>query len=87
MEHIKTHDCACFLDLQLAMQSEPITTDVSLNMNQGDVHNIIIYVIKFVSELRQVGGFLRFPPPIKLTPTNFSLWIENYIPFFFGKFE
>jgi hypothetical protein len=58
------------------MQSEPITTDVSLNMNQGDVYNIIIYVIKFVSELRQVGGFLRFPPPIKLTPTNFSLWID-----------
>ena len=31
------------------------------------------YVIKFVSDLRQVGGFLqvfRFPPPIKLTATN-----------------
>ena len=30
------------------------------------------YVIKFVSDLRQVGGFLRvirFPPSIKLTPT------------------
>jgi hypothetical protein len=30
------------------------------------------YVIKFVSDLRQVGGFLRvlrFPPPIKLTTT------------------
>ena len=30
------------------------------------------YVIKFVSDLRQVGGFLRvhrFPPPIKLTAT------------------
>ena len=25
------------------------------------------YVIQFVSDLRQVGGFLRFPPPIKLT--------------------
>ena len=24
-------------------------------------------VIKFVSDLRQVGGFLLFPPPIKLT--------------------
>ena len=23
----------------------------------------------FVSDLRQVGGFLRFPPPIKLTAT------------------
>ena len=30
------------------------------------------YVIKFVSDLRQVGGFirvLRLPPPIKLTST------------------
>ena len=32
----------------------------------------IHYVINFVSEFRQVGGFLlvqRFPPPIKLTAT------------------
>jgi hypothetical protein len=27
------------------------------------------YVIKFVSDLRQVGSFLRCPPPIKLTAT------------------
>jgi hypothetical protein len=27
------------------------------------------YVIKFVNDLRQVSGFLRFPPPIKLTAT------------------
>ena len=27
------------------------------------------YLIKFVSDLRQVGGFLRFPQPIKLTAT------------------
>jgi hypothetical protein len=27
------------------------------------------YVIKFVSDLQQVGGFLQFPPPIKLTAT------------------
>ena len=27
------------------------------------------YVIKFVSDLPQVDGFLRFPPPIKLTAT------------------
>jgi len=25
--------------------------------------------MKLVSDLRQVGGFLRFPPPIKLTAT------------------
>jgi hypothetical protein len=39
------------------------------------------YVMKFVSDLRQVGGFLRvlrFPPPIKLTATIYN-WniIEN----------
>jgi hypothetical protein len=28
------------------------------------------YVIKFVSDLWQVGGFLRSPPPIKLTATK-----------------
>ena len=35
-----------------------------------EVYLIQHYVIKFVSDLRQVGGFLRvlwFPPPIKLT--------------------
>jgi hypothetical protein len=38
----------------------------------GEVYSIQHYVIKFVSDLQQVGGFLwvlRFPPPIKLTAT------------------
>jgi hypothetical protein len=38
----------------------------------GQVYVIQHYVIKFVSDLRQVGGFLRilrFPPPIKLIAT------------------
>jgi len=38
----------------------------------GEVYSIEHYVIKFVSDLQQVGGFLRvllFPPPIKLTAT------------------
>ena len=53
------------LDLQLAVQSVPIITEVvSSNPVPGKV-----YVIKFVSDLRQVGGFLQFPPPIKLTAT------------------
>jgi len=37
-----------------------------------EVYSIQHYVIKFVSDLWQVGGFLRvlqFPPPIKLTAT------------------
>jgi hypothetical protein len=38
----------------------------------GEVYSIQYYVIKFVSDLQQVSGFLRglwFPPPIKLTTT------------------
>jgi hypothetical protein len=49
------------------MQSVPVTNTVaSSNPTQAIQH----YVIKFVSDLRLVGGFLRvlrFPPPIKLT--------------------
>jgi len=29
----------------------------------GEVNSIQHYVIKLVRDLRQVGGFLRFPPP------------------------
>jgi hypothetical protein len=32
----------------------------------GEVYSIQHYVIKFVSDLWQVVGFLQFPPPIKL---------------------
>jgi protein gp37 len=38
----------------------------------GEVYLIQHYVIKFLSDLRQVGGFLRvlrFPPLIKLIAT------------------
>jgi len=52
------------------VQSVLITTKVvSSNLVHGEVYSIQHYVIKFVSDLRQVGGFLRllrFPPPIKL---------------------
>ena len=59
--------------LQLPVQSVSITTNVvSSNPVHGEVDSIQHYVIKFVSDLQQVGGFLRvlrFPPPIKLTAT------------------
>ena len=45
---------------------------VSSNAVHGELYSIQHYVIKFVSDLRQVGGFLRvhlFPPPINLTAT------------------
>jgi hypothetical protein len=55
------------------MQSVPITNKVvSPNPAHDEVYAIQHYVIKFVSDLRQVGGFLRvlrFLPPIKLTAT------------------
>ena len=59
-----------WLDLQLPMQSVPITaTVVSSNPTQA-MQN---YVIKFVGDLREVGGFHQIPqipPPIKLTPNK-----------------
>ena len=40
--------------------------------DDGDVYSIQTYVIKFVSDFRQIDGILwvpRFPPPMKLTAT------------------
>ena len=48
------------LDLQLAVQSVPNTTKVtSLNPIHGEVYSIQHYMIKFVSDLWQVSGFLH----------------------------
>ena len=53
------------------MQSVPIITKVvSLNPDHGQVFSIQHYVIKVVSDLRWVGGFLRvllFPPQRYIT--------------------
>jgi len=61
------------LDLQLPVKSVPITTTVvSSNPVHGKVYSIQHYVKEFVSDFRQVGGFLwvlRFPSPIKVTAT------------------
>jgi hypothetical protein len=58
------------MNLQQPVKSVPITTKVvNSNPVHGELYLIQHYVIKFVSDLRQVGGFLRvlrFPPPIKL---------------------
>jgi hypothetical protein len=55
------------------MQSVHITTNiVSSNPVHDKVYSIQLYVIKFVSDLWQDGGFLRvlrFLPPIELTAT------------------
>jgi hypothetical protein len=45
----------------------PLTLGVRIPLRRGvlDKH----YVIKFVSDLWQVDGFLQVPPPIKVTAT------------------
>ena len=61
------------LNFQLHVQSVPIITKVvSSNPVHGKVYSIQLYVIKFVSDFWQIGGFLwvlQFPPPTKLTTT------------------
>jgi hypothetical protein len=55
----------------MVVQSVPITIKVvSSNPAHGEMHSIQHYVIKFVSDLRQVSVLfwvLRFPSTIKLT--------------------
>ena len=57
------------LDLLLLVQSVPITTkDVSSNPTHFKVYSIQLYMIKFVSDLQQISGFLQvfwFPLPMK----------------------
>jgi hypothetical protein len=65
-----------YLELQLPVQLVHITTKVvSSNSVYGEVYSMQIY-IKFVSDFRQVDGFLLvllFPPPIVLTAT---IWLK-----------
>jgi hypothetical protein len=52
------------LDFQLSMQSVPIITDVVSSKSRSG-RGVQHYLIKFTSDLQQVGGFhrvLRFPP-------------------------
>jgi hypothetical protein len=65
----------------ISLKSVPITTNVvSSNPVQCEVYSIQHYVIRFVSDLGQVGGFLRvlrFHPPITLTATiRYHQWIK-----------
>jgi hypothetical protein len=60
--------------VELPVYSVPVTTKVVSSIPAHDeIYLIQHYVIKFVGDLRQVGGFLqllRFPPPINLTRSN-----------------
>jgi hypothetical protein len=50
------------LYLYLPIQSVPITTKHAGSIPvRGEVYSIQHYVIKFVSDLRQIGGFLNWP--------------------------
>jgi hypothetical protein len=46
---------------------------MSSNPAHDEVYSIQHYALKFISDLRQVGGFffriIRFSPPMKLTAT------------------
>ena len=65
---------AWLLYLQKPIHAVPITSNAaSSNPAYSEVYSIQHYVIQFVSDLQQAGGFLRvlwFPPPIKLTATK-----------------
>ena len=53
------------------MQSLPITTKVvSLNPVHGEVYSIQHYVIKFASDLLQVGGFSSSTPVSSTNKTD-----------------
>ena len=62
-----------WLDLQLLGQSVQLITNVmKSNPAHGEMYSIHHFVIKFVSDVRQVGGLLHvlgFPPLIILTAT------------------
>jgi hypothetical protein len=56
----------------LHLPASNTTHVVSSNPAHGEVHWIQHYAIKYVSDLRQIGGFLWvlwFHPPIELTST------------------
>ena len=60
----------CPPDLNILIMHVRFIEETSIwNTVHGKVYSIQHYVIKFVNDLQQVGGFLQFPPPIKLTAT------------------
>ena len=67
------------LDLQLPMQSVPIATNIA-SSNPTQVRcTLQHYVIKFVSDLQQVGSFFQvlwFPSPINWLP-RYNLYIAE----------
>jgi len=55
------------LDLQLPVQSVPMTTNVvRSNPDNGEVYSIQHCVVQFVSHMRQIGGF-HWATPVSST--------------------
>ena len=64
--------CVMFVPIKFYFLHNFQYTSCEFESCSGGVYSIHHYVIKFVSDLRQVGSFLRvlgFPPQIKLTST------------------
>ena len=66
---LKSHKLHFFQAFLLELfESVIITTKVvGKNPAHTEVYSIQCYVVTFVSDLLQVDGYLRCPPPIKLT--------------------
>ena len=69
--------------VQLPIQPVHITINVvRYNSAHGVVFSIQHCVLRFISDMRQVGDFLRillFPPPIKLTGLNIFVILLNVV--------
>ena len=64
----------CSWDLQQPVKSVPITIYVvRSNPAHGEVYSIQHYVIKFVSDLRQVGSFLLSTPVSSTNKTDLTI--------------
>ena len=59
----------CLLPVWVVVVVKSVPKVVNLNSAHGEVYSIQHYVLMFVSDLPQVGGFLRVPPPITMTAT------------------
>ena len=66
--------------LTIATMGAVTTEVVSSNPVHVDVYSILYYMMKFVSDLQQVGGFLRvlrFSPAIKMSTTITEILLKE----------
>jgi hypothetical protein len=72
----------------LCYQWLSLLTVVSSNRAHGEVYSIQ-HVIKFVSDVRQVGGFLRglrFPPPPRYSRNVVESGVKHHNPIHYTSF-